>query len=87
MPKAVFYKRELEKAFYERYFQQAEWVRNVAEIAVIAEAEAKRCGLAAMDALHVAAAHLAGAGELITTEKPFTSIYRSSLTRVVYLYA
>jgi hypothetical protein len=49
--------------------------------------EAAKAGLGAMDALHLAAAYLAGADELITTEKPAKAIHRSSLVRVVYLFA
>jgi hypothetical protein len=40
-----------------------------------------------MDALHLAAAHLLKADELITTEKPGKSIHRSSLVKVVYLFS
>ncbi len=40
-----------------------------------------------MDGLHLAAAHLLKADEFITTEKPSRSIYRSSLVKIVYLYA
>jgi hypothetical protein len=39
-----------------------------------------------MDALHLAAAHLAGADEFITTERPQKPIYRSTLVRVAYLF-
>jgi hypothetical protein len=34
----------------------------------------------------VAAAHLSGADEFITTEKPNKAIHRSSLVKVVYLF-
>jgi hypothetical protein len=40
----------------------------------------------ARDALHIAAAHLLGADELITIENPRRSIYRSSLVKIVYLF-
>lgn len=40
----------------------------------------------ATDALHLAAAYIGGAEELITTEKRSKPIYRSSLVKVVYLY-
>jgi hypothetical protein len=39
--------------------------------------------MAAMDALHVAAAALVGATELITTEKPNKPIHRATSVRVV----
>ena len=85
-PKPLFYRQHLECAFYEKYFRQAEWIRDVAEIAAVAQREAEIAGLAAMDALHIAAAHLARADELITTEKSSKPIHRSTLVRVVCLY-
>ena len=53
----------------------------------IAEEEARKYGLGALDALHVAAAHLLGADELVTTEGPQKPLHRSRLVHVVYLYA
>jgi predicted nucleic acid-binding protein len=52
-----------------------------------ADAAARQYGLSAMDALHVAAAYLLGADELVTTERPSKPIYRNGLVKVVYLYA
>jgi predicted nucleic acid-binding protein len=86
LPKAVFYKKRLERAFYERYFRNATWYRDVARIEALAQAEAARAGLGAMDALHLAAAHLSRAEELITTEKPAKAIHRSTIVKVVYLF-
>jgi hypothetical protein len=40
-----------------------------------------------MDALHVAAAVLAGATELITTEKPDKSIHRTRSIQVISIYS
>jgi hypothetical protein len=42
---------------------------------------------AAMDALHVAAAFLLRADELITTEKPGKPMYRTTLVKVCWLYS
>ncbi len=39
-----------------------------------------------MDALHLAAAHLSGADEFITTEKPLKAIHRATIVKVVYLF-
>jgi hypothetical protein len=86
VPKAVFHKKRLEKAFYDEYFNAAEWFRDLGRIEATARTEAARSGLAAMDALHVAAASLARADEFITTERPGKPIYRSSLVRIVYLF-
>ena len=63
------------------------WYREVDKIEVAAQTEAAKAGLGAMDALHLAAAHLSRADEFITTEKPNKAIHRSSLVRVVYLFS
>ena len=86
VPKAIFHKRRLERSFYDRYFKTADWFRDLEKIAAVAETEASKTGIAAMDALHLAAAHLSRADEFITTEKPGKSIYRSSLIKVVYVF-
>jgi len=86
VPKAIYNKKRLEKAFYEEYFRAAEWMRDLIQIERLAQTEAAKSGLAAMDALRVAAAHLAGAGEFVTTERPGKPVYRSSLIQVVYLF-
>jgi predicted nucleic acid-binding protein len=85
-PKATFHKRRVEAAFYDRFFRDAERVRDLERIDKIARAEAEKHGLGAMDALHLAAAHAGGAAELITTERRSKPIHRSALVEVVYLY-
>ena len=85
-PKATFHKRRVEATFYDRFFRDAKWVRDLEQIDEVARAEAEKHGLGAMDALHLAAAHVGGAAELITTEKRSKPIHRSSLVKVVYLY-
>src|SRR5438132_11294289 len=74
VPKAIFHRRRLEHSFYEKYFQRAVWFRDVEKIEASAQAEAERSGLSAMDALHVAAAYLSDAEELIRIEKPGKTI-------------
>ena len=86
VPKAIFYRKTLEVAFYERYFQAAEWFRDSVVLISVAREEAIRSGVGAMDALHLAAAHLADADEFVTTERPRKAIYRSGLVKVVYLF-
>lgn len=87
-PKAVYYRQELEQAFYDRYFGDPAilWANDLSAIYRLAKQEAEDCGLGAMDALHIAAAHLLDAHEFITAEKPGKSIYRARLVRVLYLY-
>lgn len=86
VPKTIFHKQRLERSFYDRYFGNALWFRQLDQIVAAAQTEAAKAGLAAMDALHVAAAHLSDADEFVTTEKPNKAIYRSSLVKVVYLF-
>jgi predicted nucleic acid-binding protein len=86
IPKAVYFKKRLEVAFYNEYFHAAESTRDLNKIEAIARTEAARTGLAAMDALHLAAAKLMDADEFVTTERPGKPMYRTSLVRVVYLF-
>jgi predicted nucleic acid-binding protein len=85
-PKAIFYKKLLEQAFYRAYFEAAEWVDDVSAIEREARKDAARFGLAAMDALHVAAAKLGRADELVTTERPVKALYRSTSVRIVPVF-
>src|SRR6266446_1319159 len=70
MPKAGYTGRTEELDFYETFFRDpgVEWCRDWDRMETVAEAEARRHGLGAPDALHLAAAHLQGADELVTTE-------------------
>jgi hypothetical protein len=52
----------------------------------IAKREAEQSGIGAMDALHVAAAHLLNADEFLTTEKLDRSIHRTRAVQVRYAY-
>ena len=75
VPKAIFFKKRLERSFYDKYFKNAVWFRDVDKIELAAQTEAAKAGLGAMDALHLAAAHLSRADELVTTRsrtRPFT---------------
>ena len=87
VPKAIFFKKQMERSFYDRYFKNAVWFREVGKIEAAAQTEAAKAGLGAMDALHLAAAHLSRADEFITTEKPNKAIHRSSLVKVLYLFS
>jgi len=63
-----------------------QFIGGLNRIEAVARAEAGRYGLAALDALHVAAAFLLRGDELITTEKPGKPMYRTSLIKVRSLY-
>jgi hypothetical protein len=86
IPKAAFHRQELELFFYQRYMASATAYCGLNRIEKVARTEAARCGLAAMDALHVAAAFLLKADEFITTEKPGKPMYRTNLVKVCWLY-
>ncbi len=85
LPKAVYHGQAAEVSFYEAFFAAVvEWA-DPASIIQDAFAEAKGRGLAALDALHVAAAVRLGAVELITTEGVTKPIHRARGVRVVAL--
>ncbi len=82
LPQAAFHKRQTEVAFYEAFFGAVgTWVTDLPAVTELALREASTCGVEAMDALHVAAAALAGASELVTAEKLARSIHRARPSR------
>jgi predicted nucleic acid-binding protein len=84
MPKAIFHQNDPEIEFYRTYFDNVRiWINDVESIVRIALDESERWGLAAMDAPHVATAHLAEAEVLYTLERSGKPIHRTSLVRVV----
>ena len=77
LPKALYHRQSQEVLLYERFFSQA--VQIVAPSASLmrqAYTEACTCGLAALDALHIAAAKFSGSEAFITTERPTTPLFR-----------
>ena len=77
LPKALYYRQSQEVLLYERFFSRA--VQIVApSVALMMQAytEASTFGLAALDALHIAAAQCSGSEEFITTERPTTPLFR-----------
>mgnify|MGYP001620100856 CR=1 FL=1 len=87
LPQAAFQKRQTEVAFYEAFFDAVgTWVTDLPAVTERALREASTCGVEAMDALHVAAAALAGASELVTAEKPARSIHRARAVKVVTIH-
>jgi hypothetical protein len=87
LPQAIFNKREAEVAFYEAFFSAvSKWATDLAAITEAALQEPSRCGVEAMDALHVPAGASVGAAELVTAEKPSRSIHRARAVRVVTIH-
>jgi len=72
LPKAIYNGFKEEEAFYQSFFENDVelWVSFSDELADVAQQQAGKFGLSAMDALHVAAAISAGVDEFVTTEKP-----------------
>ncbi|MBD1907478.1 PIN domain-containing protein [Funiculus sociatus GB2-A5] len=84
LPKAICYKNTAESDFYETFFNAVSyWADSLERIVEDAYREACKSGLAALDALHVAAAISVGAEELVTTEKPDKPIHRATDIKVV----
>ena len=76
-PKAIYYKRRSEVAFYEDFFADAEHIVPLSEpLGHLAYTEACQAGLSGFDALHIAAAKSSGAEEFITTERPTKPLFR-----------
>jgi len=84
LPKAIYEKNQDEAEFYKTFFDAVtHWPKSVEEVTSRAVDEACKFGLSAVDALHVAAAVIAGADILITTEKPEKPIFRVTSIRIV----
>lgn len=78
LPKSIYFKRENEIQFYETFFDAVVyWTNNMEVLTSEAYREACATGLSAMDALHVAAAKLVGADELVTTESVDKPLHRA----------
>lgn len=79
IPKPHFNRQTAEEQFYETYFASViQLVETTPQIVRDAEREAKAVGLAAADALHVAAAKHAGATEFMTAEQATKPLFRVS---------
>jgi len=85
LPKAVYHGNTDEAEFYRTYFREATCFGDLDRIYEIASVEAERSGMAAMDALHTAAAHLAKCEQLVATENPRKPLFRTKLVKVVGL--
>ncbi len=87
LPKAIYHRQIDETEFYQTFFNAVTYWANDTE-QVIQEAHNIACkyGLAAMDALHIAAAISVNAEEFITTEKPTKPMYRVTDIEVVFLF-
>ena len=87
LPKAVYHRQNNEVEFYNTFFDAVTYWANDSNC-IIQDSHniACRYGLAAMDALHIAAAISVGAEEFVTTEKPTKPMYRVTDIKIVYLF-
>jgi predicted nucleic acid-binding protein len=86
LPKPVYHKQPRQVTWLEQFFRSlVGWVDASPGLTAQAENIARRHGLSALDALHVAAAIAPGADELITTERPTKPLHRARGVRVVAL--
>jgi len=87
LPKAIYHKQQDEIEFCETFFAAViEWASPLDAIIQQAYQEACRLGLAAVDALHVAAAIALHADELVTTEKREKPMHRVTSIKVTTLH-
>ena len=87
LPKAVYHRQTDEAEFYEAFFNAVTyWANDIDQTIQDSYKIACKYGLAAMDALHIAAAISIGAEEFITTEKSTKPMYRVTEVTVVYLF-
>lgn len=87
MPKAVYNKQTEEAQFYEEFFSNViYWANDLEKIVQDANNTACKYGLAAMDALHIAAALSVDAEEFVTTEKPTKPMFRVTSIQVISIF-
>ena len=83
VPQPTYHQRQVEVAFMNEFFNGVqEWAPLSEDLLRVAMQQACRFGLDAVDALHVAAALLLGAGELVTAEKSTKPICRVTSLKV-----
>ena len=88
LPKTAFEKRPAERAFYQAHFEEAVASQTLdPELGNVARRLAEKYGLAAVDALHVAAALRLGVEEFYTAEKPGKPMFRVKELKVISLHS
>lgn len=84
LPKAIYHQQQDEADFYQSFFSGVTlWATQLDQIVQEGDRIASTYGLAAIDALHIAAALSVEADELITTEKTTKPMYRVTEIRVI----
>jgi predicted nucleic acid-binding protein len=84
LPKAVCYQKTNEAMFYQSFFDSAQyWANDIEQLLQDGYRIACQYGLAALDALHIAAALSIGAEEFVTTERSTKPMHRVTELRIV----
>ncbi|KAB8317132.1 type II toxin-antitoxin system VapC family toxin [Tolypothrix campylonemoides VB511288] len=87
IPKAIYNRKTAEAEFYELFFGAVTyWANDIEKVIQDAYHIACQYGLAAMDALHVAAALSVGAEEFVTTEKKTKPMFRVSSIKIISIF-
>jgi predicted nucleic acid-binding protein len=88
MTKAMYFNIKEQREAYEAIFSAVQiWAEPNTALVEKAFEIARDDGLAAMDALHVAAAVMVGAREFITTEKREKSIHRTKALPIISIHS
>lgn len=84
LAKAKYHKQQDEVIFYESFFASCKfWANDLEKIVELAEEIAKKYGLNALDALHIASAISVNADEFITTEKTTKPLHKVTEITVI----
>lgn len=87
LPKPTYFGQAAEVAFYQTYFGVVHvWVLSSPALVRLALQLASQHGIAAMDALHVAAAQIVKADEFVTTEQPTKPMFRAPSPRIISIH-
>ena len=87
LPKPMFFGQKAEVEFYQTHFRTVKGEAFLsAELGSSADELARRHGIAAVEALHLAAAISQGAEEFVTAEKPGKPLFRVSDIKVISIH-
>jgi predicted nucleic acid-binding protein len=79
----AYHKHTSELSFYNTYFSGAQCYGDLNRMFEVGHIEAAKHGIAVVDALHVATAHLAKCAVLVTAERDTKPMFRTRLVKVV----
>lgn len=87
IPKAIYNRKTAEAEFYQSFFGAVTyWANDIEKVIQEAYQIADQYGLAAMEALHIAAALSVGAEEFVTTEKKTKPMFRVSSIKIISIF-